>query len=144
MRSGRRETQMKRQKRHSLGALTFAVVLGSIELAAAPPPPETPGNVTRFSAVMSVPVAGAAAAPMRVEVKNWYLVRAAKGFRLPAQGFYIAQLRSGKVVTEIAGKSEKRSAGDFWTVGAGVPMTVTIAPRGEAAQLQTIAINPTP
>jgi hypothetical protein len=123
--------------------MMFAIVLGSIGLAAAPPPPQVPRNVTRFSVVMSVPVVGAAAAPMRVEVTNWYLVQAAKAFQLPAQGFYIAQLRSGTLVTEIAGKSEKRKAGDFWTVGARVPMTVTIAPRGEAAQLQTIAINPT-
>ncbi len=132
---------MKRYKRYALGAMPFQILLALIGLAASPPPPAVPQNATRFSAVMSVPAAGAAA-PVHVEVKNWY-VRAPKALQLSAQGFYIAELRSGTVVTEIAGKSEKRRAGDFWTVGAGVPMTVTIAPRGEAAQLQTIAINPT-
>ncbi|HEY6417693.1 MAG TPA: hypothetical protein VIX59_01715 [Candidatus Binataceae bacterium] len=133
---------MKRKGRYALGAMAVAVVLASIGPVSGQPLYEPSGNIARFSDVLSVPMAGAAAAPMRIEVREWNLVGTAKAFQLPAQGFYVAQLRSGNVFTNIAGKSEKRRAGDFWTVGAGVPMTVTFAPHGEAAQLQTIAVNP--
>jgi hypothetical protein len=133
---------MKRGRRYAFGAATAAALLVSVGLAAGQPTPEQPGNVTRFSGAMSVPMAGAAA-PMMVEIKDWLLVGNEKAFQIPAQGFYVVQLRSSTVVTDIAGKSEKHQAGDFWTVAAGEPMTVTLAPHAEAAQLQTIAVTPT-
>jgi hypothetical protein len=118
-------------------------VLGAIAFAADQPSQEATRSVSRFSGVVTTAALGGNA-PMRVEIMDWYLARTPQGFQIPAQGFYLAQLRSGRVVTDIAGKSETRQAGDLWTVPAGVPMTVTIRRPGEGAQLQTIAINPGP
>ena len=125
-----------------IGAMLAA--LGAIAFAADQPSQEATRSVSRFSGVVTTAAAPSGNAPMRGEVMDWYLARTPKGFQIPAQGFYLAQLRSGRVVTDIAGKSETRQAGDLWTVPAGVPMTVTIRRPGEGAQLQTIAINPGP
>jgi len=131
-------------KRYLILASLAAMLLGSIRMAAAQQPTAATPNTTRYSGVASVPQTRAAAVPMRVEVKDWYLVRAATPFQVPAQGFYVAQLRSGRIATEISGKTVKRLAGDFWTVDAGLPMSITMAPHGESAQLRTIAVNPGP
>ena len=124
-------------------AMVIPVILGPIQPAAAQPATEAARNITVFAGEVRLPTAGAAT-PMKVEVKDWSVGRTRDGLQIPAQGFYVVQLRSGMVVTEIDGKSEKRKPGDFWTVTAGVPMSVALAPRGEAAQLRTIAINPGP
>ncbi len=72
---------------------------------------------------------GGSVAAMEVEVKDWSVSKAPNGLQIPAQGFYVAQLLSGVVTTDIKGKSETRKPGDFWTVDAGSPMTVALAPR---------------
>ena len=89
--------------------------------------------------------AGGSVAAMQVEVKDWSVFEHATGLEIPAQGFYVAQVLSGVVVTEIDGKSETRKPRNIeLPVSAGAPMTVTLAPRNEQAQLRTIAINPGP
>jgi hypothetical protein len=98
--------------------------------------------VSRFSEVVNVAKAGGAAKPMRVEIKDLSLVHAPDGVKIPAAGFYIVQLRSGEIDTEVGGKKEHHVAGDFWTVAAGEAMTVSFPPRSESAQLHTIAITP--
>jgi len=142
MRSRRNAIPPRRKGRRAFAAWVLALEFSLIGLAAAQSADEPLRSVTRFSEMMSVPVAGGPAAPLRVAIKDWNLVATPKPFEVPAQGFYIVQLRSGTVITEIAGKSERRKAGDFWTVAAGVAMGVTLAPHGEAAQLETIAVNP--
>jgi quercetin dioxygenase-like cupin family protein len=81
---------------------------------------------------------------MRIEIKEWHFVRKQQASQIPAQGFYIAQLRSGRIVTQIGGKSETRQAGDFWTIDAGESMSVTLPQHSQSAQLQTVAITPGP
>jgi hypothetical protein len=140
----RKTIQATRKGLRAFAALMLAAAFGLIGQATAQAVEEPLRSIPRFSDVLNVPVAGGPAAPLRVEIKDWNLVATPKPFEVPAQGFYIVQLRSGKVITEIAGKSERRKPGDFWTVAAGVPMGVTLAPHGEAAQLETIAVNPQP
>jgi hypothetical protein len=99
--------------------------------------------VSRYAGVANVAArAGTAATPLRIEIKDWSLVRTPRGVRLPAAGFYIVQLKSGQIDTEIAGKKEHRHAGDFWTVAVSESMIVTFPPHSQAAQLQTITITP--
>ena len=98
--------------------------------------------VSRYAGVANVSSPAGTATPLRVEIKDWSLVRTARGVRIPAAGFYIAQLKSGQIDTEIAGKKEHRHAGDFWTVAVSESMIVTFPPHSQAAQLQTIAITP--
>lgn len=142
MRSGLEgRTAMKRYKL-SYALVAFAPALASNEAFAQPAAEATP-FVTLFSNKVEMPAGGSVAA-MQVEVKDWSVSKTPNGLQIPAQGFYVAQVLSGVVVTEIDGKSETRKPGDFWTVSAGAPMTVTLAPRKEQAQLRTIAINPGP
>jgi hypothetical protein len=98
--------------------------------------------VSRYHGVANLVGPAGATTPLRVEVKDWNFVAGPQTSQVPPQGFYIAQLRSGRIITEIAGKSEKRRAGDFWTVEAGHAMTITFQPHGEAAELRTIEITP--
>jgi hypothetical protein len=122
--------------------VAVGIVLASMRQATALELPQPEVSVTRFSYIAKVPAAPGTAATMRVEVKDWGLGASPKGLQIPPRGFYIAQLRSGRILTRIAGKLEKREAGDFWTVQAGQIMTISFPPHCEGAQLRTIAVNP--
>jgi len=99
--------------------------------------PAAPSSVfSRFSGTAKVN-----ATSLRVEIKDWQLVRTPQGIRIPVTGFHLVQLTSGKVDTEIAGRREHRKAGDFWTVAAGETMIVHFPPHSQAAKIKTIAIN---
>jgi hypothetical protein len=54
----------------------------------------------------------------------------------PERGFLLVQLVGGRVTTIIAGKEQKRSHGEFWTVPANAQMSVTAL--GEDATLQVV------
>jgi hypothetical protein len=122
-----------------LDALVVVAIAGATNQQLATPA----AVVSRYSGVANVPAeAGAKPTPLRVEIKDWHLVRVAQGVQLPSAGFYIVELKSGQIDTEIAGKKERRHAGDFWTVAAGESMTVIFPPHRQSAQLQTITIMP--
>jgi hypothetical protein len=115
-----------------------AMALASDEKFAAPQ-----AIVSRFSGMVNVPLkAGAAPSPLKIEIKDLSVVRSAEAVILPAGGFYIVWLKSGKIDTEASGKKEHRQAGDFWAVAAGELVTITFPKHSQAAQLQTIAIAP--
>jgi hypothetical protein len=134
-------TAMKRFKLiYALLAFTSGVAASA---AVAQPASETSRTVTLFSNKVEMPPGGSVAA-MEVEVKDWLVPKAPSGLQIPAQGFYVAQLLSGVVTTDIKGKSETRKPGDFWTVDAGSSMSVTLAPRKESAQLRMITLSSVP
>lgn len=81
------------------------------------------------------------ATSLRVDIKEWQLLRTEEGVRLPVTGFQLVQLISGKVDTEIAGKMEHRTAGDYWTVQAGESMTIRFPAHSQTAKLKIVAIK---
>jgi hypothetical protein len=97
---------------------------------------------TRFSDTLRLTTPKGAALPLHVEFRDWNVTRNANGTELPLQGLYLAHLASGDVVTLIAGKSETRHAGDFWTVDKGARMLVRIAAPQESAIIQTLVVSP--
>ena len=124
-------------------SLASAILAGATASAADQQFASPAAVVSRYAGVANVAApAGTAAKPLRVEIKDWSLVRTPRGVRLPAAGFYIVQLKSGQIDTEIAGKKEHRHAGDFWTVAVSESMIVTFPPHSQAAQLQTITLTP--
>jgi hypothetical protein len=124
-------------------SLASAILAGATASAADHQFASAAAVVSRYAGVANVGApAGTAAKPLRVEIKDWSLVRTPKGVRIPAAGFYIVQLKSGQIDTEIAGKKEHRHAGDFWTVAVSESMIVTFPPHSQAAQLQTITLTP--
>lgn len=134
---------MKTFKLLAIAGLASVIVAGEIAGATDQQVTAPAAVVSRYSGVVNVArTTGAAAKPLRVEIKNWKLVRTPQGVRLPVTGFYIVQLTSGRIDTEIAGKKEQRHAGDFWTVPSGETMTVSFPSHSQAAQLHTVAITP--
>lgn len=103
---------------------------------------EMPEVATRFSNMVRAKNAKGAEVPLKVEVKNWTVSRSARAFEIPDQGFYIVQLISGRITTEIAGKSTARNPGDFWVVEKGQRMAISMKRPQESAGLQTIAVSP--
>lgn len=98
--------------------------------------------VSRYSGVTNVPArTGTAITPLRIEIKDWHFVRTPEGVRIPSADFYLAQLKSGQIDTEMAGKKEHRKPGDIWAVAAGESMTVIFPLHSQSAQLQTITIT---
>jgi hypothetical protein len=99
--------------------------------------------VSRYSTEVDMAApAGPARTPLRVEVKDLLFVKTPQEARLPEGPFYLAQLKSGEIQTEVAGKKELRLAGDIWTVAAGEPMIVSFRPHGQAGQLRIVTIAP--
>jgi hypothetical protein len=103
---------------------------------------ETPAVATRFSEVVRAKNAKGTVVPLKVEVRNWTVSRSARSFEMADQGFYIVHLVSGRITTEIAGKSAVRNPGDFWVVEKGQRMTISMQRPHESAGLQTIAVSP--
>jgi len=136
-------SEMKHVRGIAIVSLASALVAGALAGAADQHFGSPAAMVSRYAGVANVAAPGGTAATrLKVEIKDWSLVRTPEGVRLPATGFYIVQLKSGGIDTEIAGKKERRHAGEFWTVAAGESMTVSFPPHSQAAQLQTIAVSP--
>jgi hypothetical protein len=95
--------------------------------------------VTRFAGVLSVPRRGTSTL-LHVQVQDWYVAGKGRTIKLPSERFYLAILQSGRVISQIGGKSEVRIAGDFWPVDAGVVMTIQIM--GQGALLEILAASP--
>ena len=103
---------------------------------------EAPEVAMRFSEVVRAKNAKGTVVPLKVEVRNWTVSLSARAFEMPDQGFYIVHLVSGRVTTEIAGKTAARNPGDFWVVEKGQRMAISIKRPHESAGLQTIAVSP--
>jgi hypothetical protein len=97
---------------------------------------------TRFVSEVEVPRPGRAPLRARLELGSWRLTSKRKEIEVPAQGFYLAELVNGSVVTVIKGKVEERRAGDQWAVGDGERMMITITgKRQENALLQIFRVH---
>ncbi len=58
---------------------------------------------------------------------------------LPGRGFFLLQLRGGKITAVINGKEEKHVAGDFWVVPANAKMSFDAT--GETATIEVVSLN---
>ena len=122
-------------------SLTGIVLAGVIALSAEEYVAAPTRAISRYSgAAMVKSPAANAGTQFRIEVKDWQLIATVQAVKLPVGGFYIAQLKSGKIDSEIAGKKEHRYAGDFWTVAEGETMTISFPPHAESARIQVIAV----
>jgi hypothetical protein len=101
-----------------------------------------PEVATRFSDVVRTKSAKGATVALKVEIKEWNVTRSAQAVEIPDLGFCIVHLTSGRITTEIAGKTTARNTGDFWTVEKGQHMAVSLQAPQEQARLQTIAVSP--
>ena len=128
--------------RRIMVSLAGIVAAGAFALAAEEHMAAPTSATSRYSgsAMVKAPAAKAGT-QFRVEVKDWQLEASEPVVKLPVTGFYIAQLKSGKIDTEIAGKKEHRKAGDFWTVAAGETMIISFPPHAESARVQIIAVS---
>ncbi len=137
---------MKNVTAVAMGSVAGAALVGVVAFAAGQADQKVSGPaamVVRYAGVAEVPIrAGTAPARLRVEMRDWHFVRTEQGVKLPIVGFYIAQLTSGEIDTEIDGKREHRVAGDFWTVPVGGSMTLSFPPHSQAAQIRTMAVAP--
>ena len=122
-------------------SLTGICLVEALTFAAEQKPSAPAAVVARYSETLTTPK-GTTPAKVQVEIKDLHFVRDERGVKLPAAGFYIAQLKSGQIDTEIAGDKQHRRAGDFWTVPAGQIMTVHFPAHSQAAQIRTIAVGP--
>lgn len=135
---------MKRSKMKRIAGVLI-LSLGSASLAGAGAvtaadnkqgPATTVAAYPRFSGTAKVN-----ATSLHVDIKDWQLLRTEQGVRLPVTGFQLVQVISGKVDTEIAGKTEHRTAGDYWTVQAGETMTIHFPAHSQTARLKIVAIR---
>ncbi len=134
---------MKHVREVAIVGWASVLLAGTIMGATKEPSASPAAVVSRYSGIANVKASGSAAVtPLRVEIKDWHLLRTAQAVRVPVVGFYIAQLTSGQIDTEIAGKQDHRRPGDFWTVADGESMSVTFPPHSQSAQIKTIAITP--
>ena len=95
----------------------------------------------RFNGTVSVRMRNGERAQVRVAVHNWIIHGGQKNLTLPfpAQGFLIAQLRSGEAFTVINGQRQERREGEFWTVSSEKSMAIET--EDDSAIIQTIIIG---
>ena len=81
-----------------------------------------------------------AAANVSVDIRNWTIAGGTEveELPLPVAGMTIVQLRAGEITTIIDGKRQERNEGEFWTVPAGVKMSLET--EDDSAILQTIVV----
>jgi hypothetical protein len=103
---------------------------------------QVPEVATRFSDVVRARNAKGATVPLKVEIREWNVTRSAQAAEIPDLGFCIVHLTSGRITTEIDGKTTARNTGDFWAVQKGQHMAISLKRPQEQARLQTIAVSP--
>ena len=97
----------------------------------------------RYAERLDVPRATQPNESVRVELGSWRLSDTAREITVPHQGFYIAELRNGDVVTVIDGQQQLRHTGELWAVQPGQSMIVkTLNPRQQNTLLHIFAIRP--
>ena len=72
-----------------------------------------------------------------VSVQSWAI--AGQEQEIPVQGFYVAHLLSGQILTTIQGQTTQHLPGDYWPVKGGVSMRVQAV--GEVAVLETTVVS---
>jgi hypothetical protein len=83
-------------------------------------------SVNRYAQKMEVPRKGKANVMVQAELSGWTSIKRAREITIPAQGFYIATLNNGTVITTINGEEKQRKAGEIWAVAEGQSMTLKI------------------
>ena len=76
---------------------------------------------------------------VRVSARQWDVLGNKRVAQFPEHGFLLVELIGGRVTTAIGGKEQKRHHGEFWTVPANTPMSVTAL--GEDATLRVISFT---
>jgi hypothetical protein len=76
---------------------------------------------------------------IRVSARQWDILGNQRALQFPEHGFLLVELLGGRVTTVIGGKEQKRHHGEFWTVPAGTPMSVTAV--GEDATLNVVSFS---
>jgi hypothetical protein len=135
--------------RLGIGAAVVAAVAGAHAQAppTAPAPERTIANgvvaATRYSEVVEIPKATGPASRLEVQLGSLRADVHSSERTVPAGGFYVADLRSGDVITVIGGQETRRHTGDVWSVGAGESMTVRSVERStQNALVRILMIRP--
>jgi hypothetical protein len=98
---------------------------------------------TRYGESLEVPRKGKPNLAVRAELGSWISTDKAREITVPPQGFYIATLGNGSVITTIDGEEKQRRAGDIWAVQDGQSMTVKILDKKqENVVLHILSIRP--
>jgi hypothetical protein len=99
----------------------------------------------RFTEHLVIPRRGTTGARLDVELASWTLEGPSHEITIPAQGFYVAELRSDDIVTVIDGHETPRRGGDLWVVQDGQSMVVRFGdPKQQGATLRILSLRPSP
>jgi hypothetical protein len=116
-----------------------ALVAALLSQAAA----QTISQVKVFEGSTTIPAKAGGTEDVHVSIQSWGISgdrrRQGAGEEIPLRGFYLAHLLSGEVSAAINGQAVQHGPGDYWTVGAGATMRVTVL--GEYAMLETTVLS---
>lgn len=136
-----------------LAVLSTLLVAGSLvaTVAAAqqqrPSPPDRPAfdapvrlaPIERFDGPVTFRGKDGRPQTVRVVVRNWTIPNRQQIVRFPEEGFLIVQLRGGQLTTVISGQRQERREDEYWTVPAGVAMSIETG--NDTATIQTTAVR---
>jgi hypothetical protein len=90
----------------------------------------------RFAATIGATTAGKPNPPLQAALNYWSF--GGKGaINVPPQGFYIAELQNGEVMTVIDGDEKIRYSGELWIVKEGQSMII----RALDSRQQSVSLN---
>jgi hypothetical protein len=115
----------------------FALVLLALSLYGAVAQSPLPTRIFEGAATTLTPNGTAQA--VRVDIHAWEIPgQFGAPHQIPLRGLYVAHLLGGRISTTIDGSTVDRVPGDYWEVGPGSTMQVTVL--GESAVLETIVV----
>ena len=126
------------------------VLLSSAAIGQQPTPtPASPDHArgivasTRFRTTVSLSAPNRTEQPFRLSLGSLWL-SGGRRIEVPPQGFYVATLVTGDMVTVIGGQELTRHTGDSWSVPSGASMIVQLQGRSEGALLDIFKVEPNP
>ena len=135
-----------------LAVLSILLVAGSLVATVSPaqqrpsPPSQPPFDppvrlapIDRFDGPVTFRARDGQPRTVRVVVRNWTIPNRQQIARFPEEGFLIVQLRGGQLTTVIAGQRQERKEDEYWTVPAGVSMSIETG--NDTATIQTTAVR---
>ena len=98
---------------------------------------------TRFTDRLQVPMKNKASLLLQVNIAAWTSTARAREISVPPQGFYLATLENGVILTIINGEQKQRHAGEIWAVQNGQSMTIRIQnSKQENVLLRIVSLEP--
>jgi hypothetical protein len=121
-----------------------SLLLAAVAVSVGAGPVDASLQRTRATERLIVPKSNGASFPLNVAIKDWNCPPGACLLPISPHGPTIVYVRNGRITVEVGGRLAAYGAGSFFAVPAGATIEVTLTPRLEGSDIETITAEPAP